>query len=127
MSASLEGKTYVDIDQRELVFVSDGRPSLRCLSWHYVTTILRALTYGDQAEVTQRFPEWHQHTLPTDPLKTASDDTPLPSNREKFKAYVRGLEHGWHSTKMDRCVEIIGSRLKDGSGSEPGRILVFLD
>ena len=37
-----------------------------------------------------------------------------------------GLEHGWHSTKMDRCVEIIESRLKDGSGSDSGGILVEL-
>ena len=52
----LEGRTYGDIDQRELVFKSDGRPGLRYLYWHYVTTILRALTYGDKAEITQRFP-----------------------------------------------------------------------
>ena len=61
------------------------------------------------------------------PAQTASDDTSLPSNKEEFKAYVRGLEHGWHSTKMDKCVEIIESRLKDGFGSDSGRIFVFSD
>ena len=57
------------------------------------------------------------------PAQTASDDTPLPSNKEEFKAYVRGLEHGWHSTKIDKCVEIIESRLKDGSGVTLGKFL----
>ena len=56
-----------------------------------------------------------------------SDDTPNPTNREAFKTYVRGLEHGWHSTKIDECVEIIEDRLKDGLGVLSGRIIVFSD
>ena len=85
MSASLEGKTYVEIDQRELVFMSDGRPGLRCLSWHYVTTIFRALTHCDKAEVTQRFPEWHQHTLPTDRLKQLAMTRLFPVTKRNSK------------------------------------------
>ena len=44
-------------------------------------------------------------------------------SREEFKAYGRQLEQGWHSTKMDKCVAIIESRLE----LESGRILVFSD
>ena len=40
---------------------------------------------------------------------------------------MRGLEHGWHSTKMDKCVEIIKSRLEDGSENDSKRFLVVLD
>ena len=55
--------------------------------------------------------------------QTASADLPPENNREEFKAYVRQLEHGWHSTKMYKCVAIIVSRLE----LESGRILVLSD
>ena len=50
-------------------------------------------------------------------------DIPPKSNREEFKAYVRQLEHTWHSTKIDECVAIIVSRLEPASG----KVLVFSD
>ena len=56
---------------------------------------------------------------------TANDDPDIANNRDVFKAYVRGLKKTWHFPKMDECVEVIESRLKNESGNDSGRILVF--
>ena len=40
---------------------------------------------------------------------------------------MRGLEHGWHSTKMDKCIETIESRLQDGSENDSRKFLAVSD
>ena len=48
--------TFKDYDGQELIFKGDGRPALRYLYWHYVTSILRNMAYGDKADIKRRFP-----------------------------------------------------------------------
>ena len=75
--------------------------------------------YSDETEDEQR----QQMDLTHEGGNQDADTAPTPdTTREKFKDHIRGLEHTWHSTKIDRCVSIIEGRLKDVSS---GKMLVF--
>lgn len=49
-------RTYSDYHGKELEFKSEGRPALRYLYWHYVTSILRMIQYKPEQRIRDRFP-----------------------------------------------------------------------
>ncbi len=118
-----EGKNHKD------AVGGDGGDTFRRMTFMLMAAVHYASPrgkYNDRsaAEERQIYTATVASTHAADGLtQTASADLPPEDNRENFKNYVRQLQHGWHSTKMDKCVEIIESRLK----LEPGRILVFSD
>ena len=76
--------------------------------------------YSDETEDEQR---QQMPDLTHEGRNQDADAAPTPdTTREKIKDHIRGLEHTWHSTKIDRCVSIIEERLKDVNS---GKILVF--
>ncbi|KAK0514754.1 hypothetical protein JMJ35_003371 [Cladonia borealis] len=79
-------------------------------------------TYNDMTDAEQL-----QQTEKTDYEDETPDNNAGPSldaEREKFKGYIRTLDHTWHSSKIDKCVEIIEEDLKEKAS---GKILVFCD
>ena len=112
---------------------SDSGDTFRKITFMLMAAVHYASPQGkyndrDAAEERRLFDAGVASTHAADRLApTANDDPDIANNRDAFKAYVRGSQNGWHSTKMDKCVEIIESRLKNESGNDSGRILVFSD
>ena len=79
-------------------------------------------TYNDTTDAEQLEPTEKTDREEGTPANTAGQS--LDEKRNDFKRYIRTLENSWHSSKIEKCVEIIEEKLKDKASD---KILVFCD
>ena len=98
--------------------------TFRCYSFMLMTAIHYASQKGDYSDMTED--EQHQQTALTyEGYNEDADTAPTHGTvRTRFKDHIRGLEHSWHSTKIDKCISIIEQSLRD---EDSGKILVFCE
>ena len=106
-----------DVEKEEL-------NTFRLYSFMLMTAIHYASHRGGYSDMTED-EEHQQMGLTHEGEDEVVDTAPTHGTvRTRFKDHIRGLEHKWHSTKIDKCVSIIQETLEDVNS---GKILVFCE